>query len=48
MKLAAARAIVDRVLESELESESIFPWAFTGSIADQVAEAVKSVANKEA
>lgn len=48
MKLAAARAIADMVLESDLGPECILPWPFTEGIADRVAEAVRSVANKEA
>lgn len=48
MKLAAARAIADMVLESDLGPECILSWPFTEGIADRVAEAVRSVANKEA
>lgn len=48
MKLAAAKAIAQMVPESELSEEYILPAAFAEGVADHVAEAVRSVANKEA
>lgn len=48
MKLAAAKAIAQMVPESELNAEYILPPAFAEGVADHVAEAVRSVANKEA
>ena len=48
MKLAAAKAIAQMVPESELNEEYILPAAFAEGVADHVAEAVRSVANKEA
>ena len=48
MKLAAAKAIAHMVPESELNEEYILPAAFAEGVADHVAEAVRSVANKEA
>ena len=48
MKLAAAKAIAQMVPESELSEEYILPAAFAEGMADHVAEAVRSVANKEA
>ena len=48
MKLAAAKAIAQMVPENELNEEYILPAAFAEGVADHVAEAVRSVANKEA
>lgn len=48
MKLAAARAIADMVPVDELGPECILPWPFAEGVADKVAQAVRSVANKEA
>ena len=48
MKLAAAKAIAQMVPENELHEEYILPPAFAEGVADHVAEAVRSVANKEA
>ena len=48
MKLAAAKAIAQMVPDNELHAEYILPPAFAEGVADHVAEAVRSVANKEA